>query len=534
MADGRARSDGPATSDSRRRLRILATDYRTRLLLAILFVVAVALSLVLVSLPRLLEGYLVDQERQALESRASTVALLVADRLDQAARAENRRPLILSETSATDTTRVALGEFGDDFIADLAAGVALADVSVALAPAEGAEPIYRRDVLLPDEEVGPNQRREEIDASASATVRDVWLAANPESAPLREVSVTLSRPLTSRQQTTQTITEVLLTAALIALIFALVTALLLAQWLTRPLRRLTQASRQLAEGHLEARVDVPDNAAPEVVELSSAFNDMADRLQESVAIISEDRDRGREFLADVSHELRTPIAALRTFNELLLEGAGDDPATRDEFLRQSRSQVERLDWLAANLLELSRLDSGLIALDLREDDLRAIAESAVEHAEPLAAKKGVVLELDVPREPLVQPHDPPRLGQVLGNLVGNAVKFTPAGGHVRVGLEATGEGARFTVRDDGVGIDPEELEHVFDRFYRGSRGPEERAAGSGLGLAIVRSIVDMHDGRVEISSSPDVGTVVSVDLPRDGSTDEASDVKRSSPRVAPA
>ena len=88
--------------------------------------------------------------------------------------------------------------------------------------------------------------------------------------------------------------------------------------------------------------------------------------------------------------------------------------------------------------------------------------------------------------------------------------------------------------DDGVGIDPDELQHVFDRFYRGTRGPEDRASGSGLGLSIVRSIVDMHDGRVEISSSPDVGTVVVVELPRDGHVDEPGEVKRSSPRVAPA
>jgi two-component system phosphate regulon sensor histidine kinase PhoR len=275
---------------------------------------------------------------------------------------------------------------------------------------------------------------------------------------------------------------------------------------------------------METRVEVPENAAPEVVELSSAFNDMADRLQESVSIISEDRDRGRDFLADVSHELRTPIAALRTFNELLLEGAGEDPETRDEFLRQSRSQVERLDWLAANLLELSRLDSGLVALDLRDDDLRSVAESAIEHAEPIAARKGVELELDLPKDPVIQPHDPPRLGQVLANLIGNAIKFTPPGGHVRVSLEPNADGARFTVADDGVGIDPDELEHVFDRFYRGSRVPEERASGSGLGLAIVRSIVDMHDGRVEISSRPDAGTSVEIDLPRD--------VSQTSPRVA--
>ena len=107
---------------------------------------------------------------------------------------------------------------------------------------------------------------------------------------------------------------------------------------------------------------------------------MADRLEESVEIIRRDRDRSRDFLADVSHELRTPLAALRTFNELLMEQAGDDPAARAEFLESSAGQIERLDWLAQNLLELSKLDSGLVLLDLRPDDLRAAVESAVEQA----------------------------------------------------------------------------------------------------------------------------------------------------------
>jgi len=234
-----------------------------------------------------------------------------------------------------------------------------------------------------------------------------------------------------------------------------------------------------------------------------------------VVIISADRDRSREFVADVSHELRTPIAAMRTFNELLLEGAAEDPVTREEFLRGSRQQLERLDWLAANLLELSKLDSGLVALQLRREDLRTVAEDAVDHAEPMAERKGVELRTHLPDEAVIQPHDPPRLGQVLGNLIGNAIKFTPKGGVIDVTVQATDDGASFTVSDTGVGIDPAELEHVFDRFYRGTRRREERAGGSGLGLAIARSIVDMHHGRISISSTPDVGTEVLVTLPRD-------------------
>jgi signal transduction histidine kinase len=503
--------------------RALASSYRTRLFLAIIFVVAVALGLVLVSLPRLLEGFFLDQEQANLRTRADAVAALLADELSVVSGA-GARPILLADEPGISTTQ-ALGSSESGKVRELTEEIARADVAVTLAAEIGAPPTWRLEVPYPDEAGAPGQNREgSLSATAVAKVKDLWYSA--AAAPEREIAVTLSNPYTSREQTTRTITEVLVNAALVALVVALITALLLAQWLVRPLRGLTTTSRLLAEGHLDARVTIPTNSPPEVQELAGAFNEMAERLEGSVTIIREDRDRSREFLADVSHELPTPIAALRTFNELLLEGAAEDPATREEFLRGSRQQVERLDWLAANLLELSKLDSGLVALQLRDEDLRAVAQDAVDHAQPVADRKGVSLVAHVPPEPVIQPHDPPRLGQVLANLIGNAVKFTPRGGHVDVIVETTADGARFVVSDDGVGIDPAELEHVFDRFYRGTRRPEERAGGSGLGLAIARSIVDMHEGRVTISSTPDVGTRVVVTLPRQ--------VSLSSPTTGPA
>jgi signal transduction histidine kinase len=491
--------------------RALVSSYRARLFLAIILVVAVALGLVLVSLPRLLGGFFLAQEQANLRTRADAVATLVADELAVVSSA-GARPILLAEEPGISAT-LALGTTSSGKVRELTNEIARADVTVTLADSVGAVPAWRLDVAYPDDAGGAGQNREPgLSARAVATVKDLWYSMG--AAPEREVAVTLSNPYTSREQTTRTITEVLVNAAIVALVVALIVALLLAQWLVRPLRRLTQTSRLLAEGHLEARVAIPPNSPPEVQELAGAFNDMAERLEESVTIISQDRDRSRDFVADVSHELRTPIAALRTFNELLLEGAGERAETRQEFLRGSRQQIERLDWLAANLLELSKLDSGLVALDLRDEDLRTVVEDAVAHAMPMAERKGISLRVQVPPGSVLQPHDPPRLGQVLGNLIGNAIKFTPAGGHVTVAVEAVDEGARFIVTDDGVGIDPGELEHVFDRFYRGTRRPEERAGGSGLGLAIARSIVDMHLGRMTISSTPDVGTEVVVTLPR--------------------
>lgn len=502
--------------------RALVSSYRTRLFVAIMVVVVFALGLVLLSLPRLLEGFFLDQQRTTLQARADSLATILASELSKVSD-DGRVPLVMpGEDEAGISTILALGDGKQGSVWELTGQVAEADVQVALAPAHGEDAVLVVDVAYPDDAGEPGQNRaQDIAATSVATVNDLWWSETAP--PRRELTVTLSNPFTSIKETTATITRVLLNAALVSLFVALIVALVLAQWLARPLRRLTVTSRLLAEGHLDARVTIPGNSPPEVEELSEAFNDMADRLQESVSIISADRDRSREFVADVSHELRTPIAAMRTFNELLLEGAAEDPETREEFLRGSRQQLARLDWLAANLLELSKLDSGLVALQVRPEDLRTTVEDSVDHAEPMAESKGVELRTHLPAEPVVLSHDPPRLGQVLGNLIGNAIKFTPKGGTVDVTVEATADGATLTVSDTGVGIDPDELEHVFDRFYRGTRRREERAGGSGLGLAIARSIVDMHHGRISISSTPDVGTEVLVTLPRDVAASSPSD-----------
>ena len=337
------------------------------------------------------------------------------------------------------------------------------------------------------------------------------------------ISIRLSNPYTFRQTAIDNVTTVAASVGALALGIAVIVAAAMSIRVTTPLRRLTEASRALAGGDLTSRIPHPDVRAgsSELAALAIQFNAMADQLEASVAMIRRDRDRSRDFLADVSHELRTPIAALLTFNELLTQRAGDDPTARAEFLNNSRIQLERLDWLAQNLLELSKLDSGLVLLDLRPDDLRAAVESAVEQARPAAQRRGVALRLDLARAPIRLRHDPQRIGQVVTNLVGNGIKFTEPGGSVDVRVVAAPDGgARIEVSDTGVGIEPAELPRIFERFYRGSRANEARGSGSGLGLAIVRSIVDMHRGSVEVVSRLGSGTTFTVTLPADPRRDD--------------
>ena len=348
------------------------------------------------------------------------------------------------------------------------------------------------------------------------------------------IIVRLSNPYTFRQTAIENVATVSAAVGALALGIAVIVAAAMALRVTTPLRRLTEASRALAEGQLGERVSRADirGASSEVAALATQFNAMADQVEESVERIRRDRDRSRDFLADVSHELRTPIAALLTFNELLTERAGDDPQAREEFLRNSRVQLERLDWLAQNLLELSKLDSGLVLLDLRPDDLRVAVESAVEQARPAARRRDLSLELTVPDYPIRIRHDPQRIGQVVTNLVGNAIKFTEPGGAVMITVAPADDGATIQVADTGVGIEPGELPQIFDRFYRGSLANEARGSGSGLGLAIVRSIVDMHHGSVEVSSTLGAGTRFTVILPADPRRDPAADEAPPLPRAA--
>ena len=223
----------------------------------------------------------------------------------------------------------------------------------------------------------------------------------------------------------------------------------------------------------------------------------------------------RDFVANVSHELRTPLAALKSVIETLESGAKDDPASAADFLSRADSEVDRLVQMVEELLELSRLESGDIPLAREPLDIGLVLQNAVDRLRRQAQRAGVGLTLAVEDGLPPLAGDAEVLERVVINLIHNAVKFTPAGGEVRVRGEPSNGAIKISVSDTGVGILPEDLPRIFERFYKADRS--RGAGGTGLGLAVARHAIEAHGGTISAESRPGEGSIFTLTLPVSGS-----------------
>ena len=220
-----------------------------------------------------------------------------------------------------------------------------------------------------------------------------------------------------------------------------------------------------------------------------------------------------EFVANVSHELRTPITAVKGFSETLLDGAMNDPDLTKQFLQIIHDESERLKRLVDDLLELSKIESGHAVFKHVQTDLVQLIERTVAKYRHQAETAGLTLSTELPERPVEFEGDVDRVAQVLINLVGNAIAYTPAGGEVAVSVEETEKHAVMVVRDTGIGIPKEDLPRLFERFYRVDKALARRSGGTGLGLAIVKHIVEGHGGKVNVESKVGDGSTFRVYLP---------------------
>jgi two-component system phosphate regulon sensor histidine kinase PhoR len=219
----------------------------------------------------------------------------------------------------------------------------------------------------------------------------------------------------------------------------------------------------------------------------------------------------RDFVGNVSHELRTPLAALRSVVETLAGGALEDRPAAEDFLRRAGNEVERLINLVEELLELSRLESGELPLDIQPVDINALLREALDLARPEANRRRVELKLEVEPELDVVELDPKHIDRAVFNLVQNAIKFTSAGGSVVVKARRLGGSLEVTVRDTGIGISSADLPRVFERFYKVDQS--RASGGTGLGLALVKHAVEAHGGHVSAESRVGEGSTFRFVIP---------------------
>lgn len=242
-------------------------------------------------------------------------------------------------------------------------------------------------------------------------------------------------------------------------------------------------------------------------------------LQDLTEIMRLERIR-RDFVANISHELRTPLASVKLMVETLQNVIEDDPSAAQEFLPRIDTEIDGLTQLVRELLELSRIESGQIKLSMKSVDIRKQVEQAAERMRPQAARRGLEVVVNTPEDDALPNTlvDPDRMQQVLINLIHNAIKFTPVGGKIIMSVDRyqaarAGDRLLVQVRDTGVGIPPDDIGRIFERFYKVDKARTGNEAGTGLGLAIAKHIIQAHNGEIWAESQYGSGSIFSFTIP---------------------
>jgi len=299
-----------------------------------------------------------------------------------------------------------------------------------------------------------------------------------------------------------TFNESLLIAFVVASVVGLAASYALSRGIIAPVQDMMAASQRIAKGHYEERVQ--SGGSDELSQLAVSFNQMAAQLEQVESM-------RRRLIGDVAHELRTPLTAIKGSAEGLMDGVL--PANAETY-QQIHNEAERLNKLVNDLQELSRVEAKAINLNLQPVDVTRLVQTVTKRMQFQFDDKRVTLRCALPQEPMRILADEDRALQVLTNLLGNALQYTPESGTVTLTIERGKEMANFSVRDSGIGIPAEHLAHIFDRFYRVDKSRSRAQGGSGIGLTISRHLVEAQGGKIQAESAgPDLGSTFTFSLP---------------------
>jgi two-component system, OmpR family, phosphate regulon sensor histidine kinase PhoR len=338
--------------------------------------------------------------------------------------------------------------------------------------------------------------------------------------PVKGGAIRIAVPLSEINRQVRLIRAKILASTALAFLPALVIAGFVARILSRRFAEITSHAAQLARGNFRARL--PKSSSSEFGQLVRTRNETAENLQHTVEQLGREHaelekvERVRkDFVINVSHELRTPLASIQGYTETLIDGAINDPDHNMRFLAIIRHNAERLARLTEDLLTLSRVEQKRQKFEFETHFVNDLLRDALDLMRPISEKRSISLDLDPAPEDATVWCDSEAVSQILSNLLDNAIKYTPAGGRITVGGRPEGEFVELFVRDTGMGIPPEDLPRLFERFYRVDKARSRELGGTGLGLSIVKHLVAAHNGVTRVESRVNVGTTFFFTLPQD-------------------
>ena len=298
------------------------------------------------------------------------------------------------------------------------------------------------------------------------------------------------------------VTQAWIIASVFAVTIAALTGWFMSKRVTRPVLALEDATRQMEQGNLSVRVHLQHEKQQEFLSLANSFNGMAEQVEKTISTL-------RDFAADAAHELHTPLTALQANMELARDE--ENASARIRYLARAQEQGQRLEALVTSLLDLSRIEAAESTTSFAPVDFAQLVREAGEQFASRAEQTEREFRMNVLNGPVIVNGNENQLRQVLNNLLDNALKFTPANGTISLDLDHLSDELTLTVSDSGIGIPPEDLHHLFERFHRGRNASD--FVGNGLGLAIVKSIVTGHGGDITVRSEPLQGTSIALSLP---------------------
>jgi two-component system phosphate regulon sensor histidine kinase PhoR len=340
--------------------------------------------------------------------------------------------------------------------------------------------------------------------------------------PVGEWAIRIAVPLSEIQHETSLFRRKILVSTALAFLPALLIAALVARTLSRRFARITSHAAELARGNFRARL--PGGDSSEFGQLAQTLNVTAENLQHTVEQLEKEHaelekvERVRkDFVINVSHELRTPLASIQGYTETLIDGALNDPANNMRFLEIIRHNAERLARLTEDLLALSRIEQKRQKFEFDIHPVNILLADAIDLMQPIAEKSDIRLRMEPGPEDAAAWCDAEAVSQIFSNLLDNAIKYTHPGGSITVGAQIAGDFVQLMVKDTGIGIPPEDLPRLFERFYRVDKARSRELGGTGLGLSIVKHLVAAQNGSIRVESRVNEGSIFYFTLPLDRS-----------------